>query len=142
MIHLAVHTAVNHQFSLFLLHALVAIALVIEQWDIDWTEVVSRAQQWELKTVVWSILYLLRQLLNSNIPDDVIDVELAPGHMRQFLILRILTPERILSKYDFRLNLHRFFILLLLIDQSRRLIPLIYHMFRSFNPRWRDHQQN
>ena len=128
IIHLAVHTAINHQFSLSLLHSLVDMALVIRKYDVKWDLIISQAKSWQLGTIVWITTHLIQQLFSLDLPSKKINQSLRPSLIQRTSLLSILSSDRVVEGYDFRLNYYRYLLLLLLADRPKHILRLIYHI--------------
>ena len=79
LLHLCVHTFYHHRF-LVGVKGCCDIAETIRYYkgEIDWKRVQARAQQWGAGNCVYLTLYLARELLKADVPDEVLD-GLVPG---------------------------------------------------------------
>jgi hypothetical protein len=125
VIHVTVHLAVNHQFALFALRALLDIALVAQACPVAWGTVARRARQWRLATAVWTALSLLDQLVGVEGLQAAL-APLRPSRPRRGLLTRLVTPGSLLTGVDIRHSRQRFLLLLLLVDRPRDMIRLIF----------------
>lgn len=124
VIHLAVHTAVNHQFGLSALRSLVDMALTAQKRGVDWAVVAERARAWRVGTAVYTVLDVLDQLFELDGLAMALDA-LRPSRRRRWLIGRFVTPERVLAGHDLRAGWQRFLLLLLLVDRKRDMGKLV-----------------
>jgi hypothetical protein len=124
LIHLCHHQAISHQFSFPGVRGLLDLHLIVEGTGLDWREVVACAHIWRLSTVVWTMLSLTRQLLDSPIPDDVLNA-LAPAPWRRRAIRRLQLKRMLIEMTPAGYRRRRFWIQLLLIDRSRDVARLV-----------------
>jgi hypothetical protein len=134
VIHLAVHTAVNHQFGLSALRSLVDIALTAQKRGVDWAVLAERANGWRVGTAVYSVLAILNQLFELE-GLNVALLSLRPSALRRLLIKRFVTPKSILVGHDIRHGWQRYLLLLLLVDRSRDRARLIFRTLWP-EPEW------
>ena len=125
VIHLAVHTAVNHQFGLSAVRSLVDIALTAQRRGVDWTMVAARARAWRVGTAVFTVLSLLDDLIGVAGMAEAV-AEIRPSALRRWLLRRFVTPERVLAGQDWRHGWQRYVLLLLLVDRKRDMIRLVF----------------
>ncbi|MFO7683536.1 MAG: nucleotidyltransferase family protein [Chloroflexota bacterium] len=125
VIHLAVHTAVNHQFGLSALRSLVDVALTARKRGVDWAVVAERAKEWRVGTAVYTVLSLLDHLIGVEGLDAALKI-LRPASWRSRAIGRFVTPERVLAGHDLRSGRQRFLLLLLLVDRKRDMVKLVW----------------
>ena len=125
VIHVAVHTAVNHQFGKVAIRGLMDIALTARARPVDWHLVAHRAREWRLGVTVWLVLDLARQLLGLEDVEAALP-ELQPSRLRRRLLHRFVSPEKLLAGIDHRASSARFLLLLLLVDRPRDMLRLLY----------------
>ena len=118
VIHLAVHTAINHQFGLSALRSLLDIALTAGKRGVNWPVVAERAKEWRVATAVYTVLDLLDQLIGVTGLEPALNA-LRPPAWRMKLIRRFVTPESVLAGRDLRNGRQRFLLLLLLVDRPQ-----------------------
>jgi hypothetical protein len=126
LIHLCLHQAINHQFSMPWLRSLLDVHLLIARYRIDWAEVVTRAEQWRLSTVLWTVLSLARDLLDTRLPESVLS-SLAPARWRRWLIGRLNLGDALLDMRPGGYGYRRFLIELALVDRPRDGARLLWH---------------
>ncbi len=82
LLHLCVHTSYQHKFCMGL-RALCDISKTIRNYEseINWEQIQARAQQWGMGNCVYLTLYLARELLQADVPNEVLN-ELAPGDLK------------------------------------------------------------
>jgi hypothetical protein len=124
LIHLCHHQAISHQFSFPGVRGLLDVHLIVGGANPDWREVVACARTWRLSTVVWTVLGLARQLLDTPIPDEVLGA-LAPAPWRRRAIRRLRLDRMLLETTSAGYHRRRFWIQLLLIDRIRDMVRLI-----------------
>jgi hypothetical protein len=134
VIHLAVHTAVNHQFGMSALRTLIDIALTAEKRGVDWAVVAERARIWRVGTAVYTVLSLLDQLIGMDGLETAL-TRLKPAALRMRLIHRFVTPESVLAGRDITSGWRRFLLLLLLVDRKRDAVKLVYRTLWP-EPEW------
>jgi hypothetical protein len=125
VIHLAVHTAVNHQFGLSALRSLVDIALTAQKRGVAWQVVAQRAKEWRVGTAVYLTLHLLDQLIGEEEISPALNT-LRPAALRLALLRRFVNPQSVLDGRDLRHGWQRFLLLLLLVDRPRDVARLVY----------------
>lgn len=125
VIHLAVHTAVNHQFGMSALRSLVDIALTTEKRDVDWVVVAERAKTWRVATAVYTVLDLVDKLIGLDGLDQALPT-LQPSSLRLRFLRQFVTPESVLAGRDISTGFQRFMLLLLLVDRKRDIGKLIF----------------
>jgi hypothetical protein len=125
VIHLAVHTAVNHQFGMSALRCLVDIALTAQKRGVDWRLVAERAKEWRVGTAVYLTLALLDQLIGAAELSPAL-LALRPTSIRRALLDHFVTPQSVLAGRDLRHGWQRYLLLLLLVDRPRDAARLIY----------------
>lgn len=125
VIHLAVHTAINHQFGMSALRSLVDIALTAQKRGVNWPVVAERARGWRVATAVYLTLHLLDQLIGADGLAPAL-AALRPSAPRRALLRRFVTPQSVLAGRDLRHGWQRFLLLLLLVDRPRDAARLIY----------------
>jgi hypothetical protein len=124
LIHLCHHQAISHQFSFPGVRGLLDLHLIVESASLDWRGVVACARAWRLSTVVWAMLDLTRRLLDTPIPDDVLNA-LAPSSGRRRAIQRLQLDRMLIEMRSAGYHRRRFWIQLLLIDRLRDMARLI-----------------
>lgn len=130
VLHLAVHIAINHAFQSGVMRALMDIALTSLGRGVDWAVVAERAQEWRVGTAVYTVLYLLDQLI--GVPGVEVSLTmLRPSPLRRHLIARFVSPEWVLAGRDLRNGRARYLFLLLLVDRPR---DMLYLVFRTLWP--------
>ncbi|MFW5942409.1 MAG: nucleotidyltransferase family protein, partial [Chloroflexota bacterium] len=131
VIQVAVHLAVNHQFGLAGVRALVDVALVAREAGVDWALVARRARAQRVGTAVWVVLELLRALIGVEGVEEAL-ARLRPGAARRWLLGRLVSPEGVLRGRDLRggggrwAGLRRYLLLLLLVDRGRDAVRLVW----------------
>ena len=120
IIHVAVHLAVSNQFCFAGLRGLLDVALVARRQNIDWHLLAERARRWRLSVPVWLVLRYADAIFGLSGAQDAIE-QLQPSRMRQRLLGRYVTLDRIVTGYDFRPNQNRYLYLASMIDQPIRL---------------------
>lgn len=134
VIHLAVHTAVNHQFGMAALRSLMDVALTAQKRGVNWSIVAQRARAWRVGTAVYAFLQLLDQLIGVA-GVEIALTELRPSALRQGWLRRFISPEFVLAGHDLRENRARYLLLLLLVDRPRDILYLIYRTLWP-EPEW------
>ena len=125
VIHIAVHTAVNHQCSFMAVRSLMDIALTEKSWAVDWNVVAKRALRWRVGTAVWLVLSLLQQLIGTPNLEESLQ-QLQPSLWRRKYLQRLVSPESILLGADLSSGRIRFLYLILLVDRERDMGRLIF----------------
>ncbi|MEM7111605.1 MAG: nucleotidyltransferase family protein [Chloroflexota bacterium] len=118
IIHLAVHTAINHQFDLAFVRSLMDITLTAQKRNVDWQAVVKRAKEWRVAAVMYFVLDLLNTIIGLPDLEPVLN-ELRPPAWQRFLFGRLVKPEATLNGSDMFSSSLRLAILLLLVDRWR-----------------------
>lgn len=125
VIQVAVHQAVNSQFSIQPVRGLLDVALAAQAWPVDWELVADRAAAWRVATAVWAVLHLTHELV--GLPDAAPALKrLQPSPLRRRLLQRFIAPESIVAGKDWRPSRLRYLLLLLLIDRPRDILRLLY----------------
>ncbi len=124
LIHLAHHLAISHQFGHPGVRGLLDIHLVAQQRDPDWSQVVGRAREWRLATVMWTVLGLAQKLLGTPVPADALQA-LAPAPWQGRAIDRLRLDQRLLEMSAGGYSRLRFWIQLLLTDRARDACRLV-----------------
>ena len=123
VIHLAVHTAVNHQFGLSALRTLVDIALTAQKRGVDWQATAVRAKAWRVGTAVYTVLALLDELIGVAGLAEAVET-IRPSALRRWLLARFVSPAGVLAGRDWRHGWQRYLLLLLLVDRPRDMVRL------------------
>ena len=124
IIQLAFHLAVNHHLSLSAMRGLVDIALIIKKREVNWFNVINRAKCWRLKTVLYVVLILVRELI--GLEEVTLPIkQLEPSYLHRWLLNIFITPQRLLEGKILRFIGSRHFLLLILVDRSIDRIKLI-----------------
>lgn len=124
IIQLAVHIAVNHQFSATLLRSLADIALTAVSRPVNWQLLADRARAWRVATAVYLTLDLTHQLFDLPASQPA-RRPLRPTRLRRRLLNRLINPQRALNRSELRTGLTRYLLLLLLVDRPRDMVRLI-----------------
>jgi hypothetical protein len=125
VIQVAVHLAVNSQFSIAAVRGLLDIALTAKARPVDWTVVAQRARAWRVGTAVWQALTLVDQLIGT--PGLAMTLQtLRPSRLRRWLLRQLVSAESILRGSDLRNGRSRFLLLLLLVDRPQDMIRLVW----------------
>jgi hypothetical protein len=124
IIQLAVHIAVNHQFSATLLRSLADITLTAVSRPVNWQLVADRAREWRVGTAVYLALTLTHQLFDLP-ASDAARRHLQPTRLRRWLLSQLVSPQTALNRADIRTSLARQLLLLLLVDRPRDMLRLI-----------------
>jgi hypothetical protein len=124
IIQIAVHIAVNHQFSGTLLRSLADIALTAVLRPINWSLLAERAKQWRVGTAVYLTLHLTDQLFDLPASEPA-RRHLRPAPLRRWLLGRLVNPYTALNRADIRTSPARQLLLLLLVDRPRDRLRLI-----------------
>lgn len=130
LIHLCVHQAINHQFQTPALRNLLDVHLLAVSDTLNWSLVVERAQAWRLKTVVWTVLDLARQLFATPVPDAVVQ-QLQPPLQQQRIIKKLQLQKIVLRAETASYSFKRFLIQFVLIDRPS---DAMYLIWRSIYP--------
>lgn len=125
VIQVAVHLAVNSQFSIAAVRGLLDIALTARSRPVDWGEVARRARTWRVATSVWQALTLLDQLFGT--PGLAAALQpLRPSRLRRWLLRQLVSAESILRGSDLRNGRSRYLLLLLLVDRPQDMVRLVW----------------
>ncbi|MFZ2487480.1 MAG: nucleotidyltransferase family protein [Anaerolineae bacterium] len=130
LIHLCVHQAINHQFQTPALRNLLDIHLLAVSGALNWSLVAERAQAWRLKTVVWTVLDLARQLFATPVPAMVIQ-DVQPPLLQQQIIKKLALQKIILRAETASYSFKRFLIQFTMIDRPA---DAVYLIWRSIYP--------
>lgn len=126
LIHLAVHTAVNHQFGLTALRSLVDMTLTAQKRPVNWQIVAQRARRWRVATVTWQTLALLQALITLPAADPALHA-LRPSHLRRRLLRYFVTPVSVVAGDDLQTSrMRRLLLLTLLVDRPRDMARLAF----------------
>lgn len=125
VIHLAVHTAVNHQFGMSALRSLVDVALTAQKRGVNWLVVAQRARDWRVGTAVYTMLDLLDQLIGADGLEAAL-APLKPTAWRLRLLHTLIRPATVLAGHDLRTGWQRYLLLLLLVDRPQDMARLMY----------------
>lgn len=125
VIHLAVHTAVNHQLGMMALRTLVDIALYSRAEVVDWQQTLARAWEMRVGTAVWLVLAYADDLF--ALPGLAAALRARqPGRLRLALLRRLMPLESVLHGRDLRRSTNRYLFLLLLVDRLRDTAVLLW----------------
>ncbi len=122
LLHLCVHMAINHQFSMPWLRGLLDIHLLVQR-PLDWAAIVERAKAWRIATLTWTVLDLAAQLMGAPAPDSVL-AQLAPTRLRQSLIGRLGLADRLMNLNKGGYSYRRFVIQTLMVDRPQDMVRL------------------
>lgn len=122
LLHLCVHMAINHQFSMPWLRGLLDIRLLVQR-PLDWAAIIDRAKTWRTATLTWTVLDLVVQLMGVLVPDSVL-TQLAPSGLRQRLIRGFALEKRILNLEGGGYSYRRFVIQTLMVDRPQDMVRL------------------
>ncbi len=125
LIHLSVHQAINHHFSSPWLRNLLDIHLLVAHYDLDWQALVTRAREWRLATVVWTVLSLAQRLLDTAVPAGCLE-RLAPSPLRRRLMEPLHLERALIEMWPGGYQRRRFLIQLLLGDRLRDMARLLW----------------
>lgn len=125
VIHLAIHTAVNHQLGMKALQALLDIALVAQARAVQWSVVAQRAKAWRVATALYLVLSLAQQLVGMDGVEEALHV-LRPSRLRRWLLHQFASPQSLLAAHDVRESWQRYLLLLLLVDRPLDIARLIW----------------
>ncbi len=120
----AVHTAVNHQMSLFALRALIDITAMARAATVDWPALVQRARAWRVATAMWLVLSLTVDLAGLQEAAEAVR-QLQPSALRRRILHYFVNCETLIEMRDLSISRWRFVFLLLLIDRVRDAFRLI-----------------
>lgn len=120
----AVHTAVNHQLSMFALRALIDVAVMVHASMIDWSAVVQRARELRVATAVWLVLSLAVDLAGLNEATEAVR-QLQPSILRSRMIHWFANAETVVEMRNLSVSRWRYVYLLLLVDRVRDAFKLI-----------------
>jgi hypothetical protein len=125
----AVHTAVNHQMSMFALRALIDVTMMARSAarsaTLDWTAIVQRARAWRVATAVWLVLSLAVDLARLDEAREAAR-QLQPSALRQRMIRRFVSAESLVEMRDLSASNWRYVFLLLLVDRGRDAVKLVF----------------
>jgi hypothetical protein len=124
VIQMAIHVAVNHQFSVAGMRGLMDVALTARARPVDWAELADRAQRWRVATAVWAVLSLADVLIGLPGSAAARDA-LRPSRLRRALIARFVTPASMLAGPAITRNRLRFLFQLFLVDRPRYAARLV-----------------
>jgi hypothetical protein len=136
VIQVAVHLAVNSQFSIAAVRGLLDIALTAKSRPVDWAVVAQRACAWRVGTAVWQTLLLLEQLIGTPGLGEVRQ-RLRPSRLRRRLLRKLVSAESILRGNDLRNGRSRYLLLLLLVDRPQDMVHLAWRTLWP-EPEWLD----
>jgi hypothetical protein len=117
IIHLAAHLAVNHQFGLKPLRALIDLCLTVNERAVNWDIVVQRAVDWRLATVVWLTLVLAQELSGLAVANETLR-RLQPDRFRRRCLRWLVPPGWLLDSRREIKSVTRYLLLLLLADRA------------------------
>ena len=125
IIQLAVHLAVNHQFSYPWVRGLVDVVLLAQAQAVDWGVVAERAHAWRVGTATWLVLYLAADLLGMD--EAALAVKhLVPSSLRRRLLSLFADRASLLAMRDLTRGPQRFLLQLLLVDRARDAARLVW----------------
>lgn len=134
VVQLAVHTAVNHRFSLHAVRSLVDLALLARSETVAWDVVAQRAREWRVATAVWTVLDRLQSLIGLPQMEPAL-VALRPSRLRRHLLQATVSPQSLLAGDDHRQGLIRHLLWLLLVDRPSAAARLVYRTLWP-EPQW------
>jgi hypothetical protein len=120
----AVHTAVNHQMSLFALRALIDVTAMARAATVDWSAIVQRAREWRVATAVWLVLSLTVDLVGLQEAAEAVR-QLQPSAARRRIIHCFVNVETLIEMRNLSSGRWRFVYLLLMVDRGRDALRLI-----------------
>ena len=120
----AVHTAVNHQMSMFALRALIDIAAMARASTVDWSAIVQRSREWRVATAVWLVLSLTVDLAGLMEAAEAVR-QMEPSTLRRRIIHSFVNLGMLIEMRNLSLSRWRFVYLLLLIDRVSDAFRLI-----------------
>ncbi|MCB8920905.1 MAG: nucleotidyltransferase family protein [Ardenticatenaceae bacterium] len=130
VLQVALHLVINHQLGMKALQGLLDIALTAQGRGVDWAVVAGRAKIWRVRTAVYTVLYLLDELIGVEGVEEAL-AQLRPSRLRRWLIGRFVSPESVLAGRDLRNGRMRHLFLLILVDRLR---DMAYLVFRTLWP--------
>ena len=130
LIHVAVHLAVNHQFTEGCIRSLMDLALIAGIQPIDWQILSQRVKKWRVNLAVWFALWMSDQIFNVSEADSFLKAN-QPSRWRRWLFSQFVTPETILAGKRLSNSWRRYFYLFVLIDRWQ---DALYSFYRAFFP--------
>ncbi len=124
LIQVAVHLAINHQFTEGCIRSLMDLALIAGKQPIDWEIVEQRCRQWRVLVPVWQALTLSDQLFGLEEAKPFLANK--PNPVRRFFLKKSVSPAKILQGHRISASWRRFILLLLLVDRPRDALKLLY----------------
>jgi hypothetical protein len=125
LLQVAVHSTINHQFSLSAVRSLIDIALIARHQPLDWPVIVQRARDWRIATAAWLVLSLAVDLCGLNEATEAAQ-QLAPSALRQKLIGLFANAKALVEMRDLSKSRWRYVYLLLMVDRKRDAVKLVY----------------
>lgn len=125
LIHLATHLAIGHQFGVQTARTLVDMILVVQKRGVRWETITQRAQEWHLGTVVYSVLALLKQLVEAPDLKQTIKALAPQSRFKNWLIQSAIPFEKAINGLDLHYTARRFLLLFLLLDRYQDILKLI-----------------
>jgi hypothetical protein len=125
LLHVAVHTAVNHQFGLAGVRSLMDMAFIVQTRRVDWGQAAARARAWRVGTAFWQALSLYARLFEAE-GVQAARAALRPSPWRRLLLRRFVSLPSLLAGRDLRSGPARLLLLLLLVDRPRDMLRLAF----------------
>ncbi len=124
LIHLAYHFTVNHHLGHPGIRALLDMTLLLRRWPVDWARVCTRVHQWQVRTVTWVALTLVKRVASDLVPSAVLH-RLAPKPWQQMLLRRLMPGTKDLLWPRVQDGRTRYLLKLLVCDSPRAWVRLI-----------------
>ncbi|MGB3061879.1 MAG: nucleotidyltransferase family protein [Anaerolineae bacterium] len=116
LLQLALHLAVNHQFSYPWVRGLVDIALLARQQPVDWVLAAERARAWRVATPTWLALDLALSIVGLSEARPAL-ARLAPSPLRRWVLHLFVNPGTLLQRRNITTGPLRFLFLLAMVDR-------------------------
>lgn len=118
LLHVLVHTAINHQFDKHVGRNFIDLIRLAHRLTIDWGLLYEQIRTQKVTTAVWLALSLMQEIFGET-PYTPLHLMLSQhvGRVRGWLLKRLLNREHILNLYLINRTKWRYVLLLLMIDQ-------------------------
>ncbi|MEM9773885.1 MAG: nucleotidyltransferase family protein [Chloroflexota bacterium] len=127
IIHVMIHTAINHQFDENSLRNMLDVIRLAQRIQIDWHVVHERVSSMKMKTAVWLFMHTAAQIWQNHPFDSVID-QLKPSRLRQRWLTQMINLDVILDRRILRLSKRRYLLLLLMVDRPVDMFRLLVRL--------------
>ena len=129
LLHIIIHTAINHQFNKDVARNFIDLIRLAHRLPIDWDLLFEHIQKRKVVTATWLTLTLMQEIFDENPYTPLLNkLNLQAGSLKQIVLKKLIHREKILNLYIISRTRWRYALLLLMVDRVGDMLRLIIRL--------------